>query len=467
MYTREIAAPLAARQAPAASMGPGFVHPGNNASMTITGNGFALALQWGPGLYTREMRAIGREIASFASVLQWGPGLYTREMLSGPRPSAATSRCFNGARVCTPGKFAEEHPEIADRLRASMGPGFVHPGNRQGRGHRRGLAALQWGPGLYTREIHDEREFAPTRSAASMGPGFVHPGNRPARAVIRTRSELQWGPGLYTREIQPPTHHHTPRGKGLQWGPGLYTREIAASSPKIAWSRCFNGARVCTPGKCENRNTNSATARLRFNGARVCTPGKWKPEHHHRNRRLGLQWGPGLYTREMRALVQRFGAAISASMGPGFVHPGNGPEFPLPAPISALQWGPGLYTREIAESAKVFGATVELQWGPGLYTREINTGGSSRSTTAALQWGPGLYTREISASSGAPLAAKALQWGPGLYTREIYRGCRAPLVGTSASMGPGFVHPGNPEHGANQAQRSGGFNGARVCTPGK
>ena len=82
-------------------MGPGFVHPGN------TGNGFALAglsaLQWGPGLYTREMGAPGRPL--------WGaPG-------------------FNGARVCTPGKY-EIGAQLVER------PDL-----------------LQWGPGLYTREI--------------------------------------------------------------------------------------------------------------------------------------------------------------------------------------------------------------------------------------------------------------------------------------------------------------------------
>ena len=107
-----------------------------------------------------------------------------------------------------------------------MGPGFVHPGNRQ---------------------RDDLRVVAPR---ASMGPGFVHPGNA-AEAAIAERA-----------------------------------------------GACFNGARVCTPGKYRSRHRRTRGQAFRFNGARVCTPGK------------SAEARPDLASR-------------GASMGPGFVHPGN------------------------------------------------------------------------------------------------------------------------------------------------
>ena len=294
-------------------MGPGFVHPGN-----------------------RQKRARISRLEG----LQWGPGLYTREIF-GRATSAAGCSCFNGARVCTPGKSPPLGRSLA-RLQASMGPGFVHPGNAGG-----------------------ARRSA-RRRAASMGPGFVHPGN-PSRAT-------------------PP-----PRPAALQWGPGLYTREMCRGCSSASTASGFNGARVCTPGKCP------------------------------------------LWTAAP--------AAQRASMGPGFVHPGNPSCQPRShRPRLGLQWGPGLYTREMAAGCRSPPPLRRFN-GARVCTPGKSAAAFGRVWLAALQWGPGLYTREI---------------------RTPARGC----VKRNASMGPGFVHPGN-EPDASRFYRSRGFNGARVCTPGK
>ena len=159
-------------------------------------------------------------------------------------------RGFNGARVCTPGKY-RRRVWVSQDLRASMGPGFVHPGNAAARG-------------VLVHEV-----------LASMGPGFVHPGNDELRREKVAKLAASMGPGF----VHPGNLGPAP----------------------------------------------AQTIKSRFNGARVCTPGKWPGAHLRPRAPLGgLQWGPGLYTREMR----------------------NG--VPLGVPPIPLQWGPGLYTREIA-----------------------------------------------------------------------------------------------------------------------
>ena len=343
-------------------MGPGFVHPGNMG---------ALALKTG------------------LELLQWGPGLYTREIHPSPHPTSST-RSFNGARVCTPGKCGALSFSVSRATcRASMGPGFVHPGNRRvGCAGDRGLVASM-GPGFVhpgnkatsvgvaiVLRFNGARVCTPGKSAearpdlpsrgASMGPGFVHPGN-PSRAT-------------------PP-----PRPAALQWGPGLYTREMCRGCSSASTASGFNGARVCTPGKCP------------------------------------------LWTAAP--------AAQRASMGPGFVHPGNPSCQPRShRPRLGLQWGPGLYTREMAAGCRSPPPLRRFN-GARVCTPGKSAAAFGRVWLAALQWGPGLYTREI---------------------RTPARGC----VKRNASMGPGFVHPGN-EPDASRFYRSRGFNGARVCTPGK
>ena len=131
-----------------ASMGPGFVHPGNLSSLSSFRRDRRASM--GPGfVHPGNLPRPGR--GRWRSTLQWGPGLYTREM-SATSPGAIPTPRFNGARVCTPGKFGGTWSGETQR-RASMGPGFVHPGNRDLIRGAAGVIGLQWGPGLYTREI--------------------------------------------------------------------------------------------------------------------------------------------------------------------------------------------------------------------------------------------------------------------------------------------------------------------------
>ena len=326
-------------------MGPGFVHPGNV--------------------------PVAHRITVDVNALQWGPGLYTRE-IGHRRGLATTVGGLNGARVCTPGKLRETGAlKDSDRGRASMGPGFVHPGN---------LA---------------EAAIAERAGAASMGPGFVHPGNHRARPVCGAAGGASMGPGF----VHPGNgccHASRPRTGALQWGPGLYTREIGADRPGVRRSAGFNGARVCTPGKC----------------ARPAPAGA-----------LGAP----------------------ASMGPGFVHPGNARCARTRRPGL---WGrfngarvctPGKFRRHHRARVgrpRFNGARVCT---PGKW---IGTGGGA-SVPAPLQWGPGLYTREIGTRRDVIRPRRRLQWGPGLYTREIELHLAGVAPHRSASMGPGFVHPGN------------------------
>jgi len=182
---------------------------------------------------------------------------------------------------------------------ASMGPGFVHPGN-------------QIGP--------DRRDRI---GRASMGPGFVHPGNPDPRSS----DPEQVASGFNGARVCTP-------GK-CGW-----------TTPTCGNGRGFNGARVCTPGKYLPLQ-RAARTDSRFNGARVCTPGKCPSRTAGPSSARELQWGPGLYTREIVTTFGRSASPPLASMGPGFVHPGNLLEAHLPGPVRQLQWGPGLYTREM------------------------------------------------------------------------------------------------------------------------
>ena len=223
-----------------------------------------------------------------------------------------------------------------------------------------------------------------------MGPGFVHPGNAYTGPSSVTSVALQWGPGLYTREIRPPRRFLV--GYRASMGPGFVHPGNFGSSSQPGFSCCFNGARVCTPGKCFLMG-GQASARPASMGPGFVHPGNWIVELDTMGPD-GLQWGPGLYTREI-----------------GAGSPGCGP-------ISPLQWGPGLYTREIRHPAgEACGALASM--GPGF----VHPGNPGRPilvlTGRMLQWGPGLYTREI--GTGLPRRGRgsSLQWGPGLYTREI------------------------------------------------
>ena len=248
MYTREIVEALDVPPEAAASMGPGFVHPGN----------------------TRARRP-GARAARFNGARVCTPGKSTR---TSP-PTWGPGR-FNGARVCTPGKLQQVEQHAHPLLVASMGPGFVHPGN----------------PGCGV-----ELE---TLARASMGPGFVHPGNPPTGRRCGTRG-----------------------------------------------SAGFNGARVCTPGK-SHAPRHPQPAQWSFNGARVCTAGKCGQLVTISTAGSDeLQWGPGLYTREIRCRAERRRGS------PSF----NGARVCTPGKLGAMR------IDEVRER--------ELQWGPGLYTREI------------------------------------------------------------------------------------------------
>ena len=273
-------------------------------------------------MYTREIDSV-TICASSRHALQWGPGLYTREMRPRRRSPSAPGPASMGPGFVHPGNIVLATVEPVAKLSASMGPGFVHPGNRQKRARISRLEGLQWGPGLYTREItpppgrptaessgfNGARVCTPGKfrrgaraagaAAASMGPGFVHPGNhrrQPPQLCARLAS---MGPGFVHPGNRHLNHRARHRRGALQWGPGLYTREMR-KDPLL--HRCghasFNGARVCTPGKSARDRGGPAVETVASMGPGFVHPG---------NTSVALTNVPFL----------------RASMGPGFVHPGN------------------------------------------------------------------------------------------------------------------------------------------------
>ena len=300
-------------------MGPGFVHPGNQHGWLVAINDSGASMGPGfvhPGNQRIKRRAARRQGASM------GPGFVHPGNIPWVSCAVGGDFRFNGARVCTPGKSGTWRESSAK------------------------IRRLQWGPGLYTREM--------TAMAARE----------------RMSCPLQWGPGLYTREIAAVERADRWAGRCFNGArvctPGKYDPRLVLGSVrasfngarvctpgKFPWRRVlagrhagFNGARVCTPGKCPTTLPKLPRPRGRFNGARVCTPGKCDAAGAQLHKVAVLQWGPGLYTREIGSPRGR-PPPWAASMGPGFVHPGN---TELRAPLELhypLQWGPGLYTREI------------------------------------------------------------------------------------------------------------------------
>jgi len=130
---------------------------------------------------------------------------------------------------------------------------------------------------------------------------------------------------------------------------------------------------------------------------------------------LGLQWGPGLISRERIVEVTGDKSLFDPSMGPGIDLPGKrvrrggalrgllrpsmGPGIDLPGKASrstpsisptALQWGPGLISRERLTSMQQVRLTLHLQWGPGLISRERRELLDAFDRRKAPSMGPGI-----------------------------------------------------------------------------
>ena len=202
-----------------------------------------------------------------------GPGfVHPGNRIEGCRDAFSSLR-FNGARVCTPGKSPPRSRRPRCKSTASMGPGFVHPGNRDSLRSRGQRSEASMGPGF----VHPGNPASGTarryEGDASMGPGFVHPGNCRSGRLSRQVHLASMGPGFVH-----PGNSCIYRGRApdrtLQWGPGLYTREISSS------------------------RAGSLPASFASMGPGFVHPGNV----------------PGLV---------RLAITLTASMGPGFVHPGN------------------------------------------------------------------------------------------------------------------------------------------------
>ncbi len=126
--------------------------------------------------------------------LQWGRGGYTAEIGSGEVRSCDRSPGFNGAAVVTPRKFVPFAERRNARYRLQWGRGGYTAEIRMARVLERSTEALQWGRGGYTAEIRRRGIWATEGPLASMGPRWLHRGNRSEREMVAAVEAASMGP---------------------------------------------------------------------------------------------------------------------------------------------------------------------------------------------------------------------------------------------------------------------------------
>ncbi len=327
-------------------MGPGFVRRdvrSRGRSAPVTSSRFNGARLRSPGCASTLTDSTGK-----VTVLQWGPasfaGMCSRHSAhpSGPSlslqwgPASFAGMCPRPTR-----------PRCRGHVVASMGPGFVRRDVRGGEPGHRLPAVASMGPGFVRRDVPGSRvppvdadtalQWGPASFAgmclprparlrqiidASMGPGFVR------RDVLQTlrppvRAELvaSMGPGFVRRDV-PERRVGRAALVLLQWGPASFAGMCHRGVGGVTrGSRCFNGARLRSPGCADLRGVLPLQRHGCFNGARLRSPG-CAPGCARRGRGDGLaSMGPGFVRRDVPLLQAApiEGNMRGASMGPGFV----------------------------------------------------------------------------------------------------------------------------------------------------
>ncbi len=185
-----------------ASMGPGIGIPGKRPSR-LPSSGSADTLQWGPGLVSRERRRTATPATRPTTWASMGPGIGIPGKGAIRSPGASATVRFNGARDWYPGKGVLSPDEAASMTALQWGPGLVSRERSQtrcARGCRCSFnGARDWYPGKGERPVGG----VVGRVGASMGPGIGIPGKDLDAAREWVEMWLQWGPGLVSRERAP------------------------------------------------------------------------------------------------------------------------------------------------------------------------------------------------------------------------------------------------------------------------
>ena len=226
-----------------------------------------------------------------------GPGSFDPGSGQPDASCARPNSCFNGAGVFRPRKCYLCHYRLGGRA-GFNGAGVFRPRKSNQQCSLGRPASSFNGAGVFRPRKLSKRAVCTARRMASMGPGSFDPGSTPAAvAAIQSNTGFN-GAGVFR-----------PRK----------SRTLYLPSAKVP---SFNGAGVFRPRKCLSKLCTKPPIGS-FNGAGVFRPRKY-PLRFWRGRMCNLlQWGRGLSTPEVEAVILAVFRAGLASMGPGSFDPGS------------------------------------------------------------------------------------------------------------------------------------------------
>ena len=184
---------------------------------------------------------------------------------------------------------------------------------------------------------------------------------------------------------------------------------------------------------------------------------------------LGLQWGRGLSTAEIRKAREITPRESLASMGPRSFNRGNRVKVSEGRQsVLGLQWGRGLSTAEICPLRVGPEAQAALQWGRGLSTAEMcSTSQAAWPPLPSFNGAAVFQPRKCGECRGPPARAGCFNGAAVFQPRKSGRRQYPRLTAHAASMGPRSFNRGNAKRLLPDHPGPLGFNGAAVFQPRK
>ncbi len=234
----------------AASMGPGFVRR-DVPMLTWPPSSTSTRLQWGPASFAGMCRP-DHPLDPHAErhQLQWGPASFAgmchrRERSDGRRRPASMGPGF--VRRDVPLGLLQSQV-LGSALQwgpasfAGMCSGCVKSGTFR-------CPGLQWGPASFAGMCGRYVDAGAALRIASMGPGFVRRDVQYGNGIGLTCTvKLQWGPASFAGMCPERVRPRLLMGHASM-GPGFVRRDVPRAASSLACAcRCFNGARLRSPG---------------------------------------------------------------------------------------------------------------------------------------------------------------------------------------------------------------------------
>ena len=376
------------------------------------------SLQWGRGGFTAEIDHITVPTIALGE-LQWGRGGFTAEMQTHHEVLWPFGRASMGPRWIHRGD-GESYAVESIQGQASMGPRWIHRGDNE----EKGQCSIRFPASMGPRWIHrgDLRWCGNwcRRSRASMGPRWIHRGDM---AYKRTFGD----------------------GSMLQWGRGGFTAEMTRQPVQPNFCICFNGAAVDSPRRC--------LSALPYAGAWAASMG---PRWIHRGDsysaprmtrwKLSLQWGRGGFTAEMSKSCRLPCRSARLQWGRGGFTAEISVICASIGPFSPLQWGRGGFTAEMTEWKRRNTDGRHASMGPRWIHRgdgwRVDNGKHKGIASMGPRWihrgdnrllagpwrfrgasmGPRWIHRGDTGFTGDNVTVAWLQWGRGGFTAEITPG---------------------------------------------